>query len=33
MVFHPGGEMYARPTSAISAYRAMLADYTASGAD
>jgi len=32
VVFHPGGDMYARPASAIRAYRAMLADYTTSGA-
>ncbi|HEX6355700.1 sensor histidine kinase [Actinophytocola sp.] len=31
--FHPGGDMYRRPASAIRAYRDMLADYTASGAD
>jgi anti-sigma regulatory factor (Ser/Thr protein kinase) len=31
--FHPGGDMYARPASAIRSYREMLADYTASGAE
>lgn len=30
--FHPGGDMYARPASAIRAYRTMLADYTSAGA-
>jgi anti-sigma regulatory factor (Ser/Thr protein kinase) len=33
IVFHPGGDMYARPASAIRAYREMLADHTAAGAD
>ncbi|MFL6125921.1 anti-sigma factor RsbA family regulatory protein [Actinophytocola sp.] len=32
VLFQPGGDMYARPASAIRSYRAMLADYTASGA-
>jgi anti-sigma regulatory factor (Ser/Thr protein kinase) len=32
VVFHPGGDMYARPASAIRSYREMLADYTAAGA-
>jgi anti-sigma regulatory factor (Ser/Thr protein kinase) len=31
--FQPGGDMYARPASAIRSYRAMLADYTGAGAD
>lgn len=33
VVFHPGGDMYARPASAIRAYRAMLADHTAAEAE
>jgi anti-sigma regulatory factor (Ser/Thr protein kinase) len=32
VVFHPGGEMYARPASAIRAYRAMLTELAAGGA-
>ncbi len=32
VVFHPGGDMYARPASAIRCYRAMLAEHTAAGA-
>src|SRR5262245_46644172 len=32
VVFQPGGDMYARPASAIRAYRSMLAGYTAGGA-
>jgi anti-sigma regulatory factor (Ser/Thr protein kinase) len=32
VVFHPGGDMYARPASAIRAYRDLLADHTAAGA-
>jgi anti-sigma regulatory factor (Ser/Thr protein kinase) len=32
VVFHPGGDMYARPASAIRSYRDMLAGYTAAGA-
>jgi anti-sigma regulatory factor (Ser/Thr protein kinase) len=30
--FHPGGDMYARPASAIRSYREMLAGYAAGGA-
>ncbi|HYQ67649.1 sensor histidine kinase [Actinophytocola sp.] len=30
--FHPGGDMYARPASAIRSYREMLAGHTAGGA-
>ncbi|OLF18121.1 sensor histidine kinase [Actinophytocola xanthii] len=32
VLFHPGGDMYARPASAIRSYRKMLAEYTAAGA-
>ncbi len=32
VVFQPGGETYARPASAIRAYRDMLADFSAAGA-
>jgi anti-sigma regulatory factor (Ser/Thr protein kinase) len=32
VVFHPGGDMYARPASAIRSYREMLAGYAAAGA-
>jgi anti-sigma regulatory factor (Ser/Thr protein kinase) len=32
ILFHPGGDMYARPAAAIRSYRTMLADYTAGGA-
>jgi anti-sigma regulatory factor (Ser/Thr protein kinase) len=32
VVFHPGGDMYARPAAAIRSYRAMLSDFTAAGA-
>jgi anti-sigma regulatory factor (Ser/Thr protein kinase) len=32
LIFRAGGDMYARPASAIRAYRTMLADFTADGA-
>lgn len=32
VVFHPGGDMYARPASAIRSYRQLLAGYAAAGA-